>query len=82
MLEQKTISQIATMIEKDWKNIYFGAVPYLEAMHFLSSIDDNYICDSGSSVIAYFLSNATTWKGPIAREIKKELNKRLKTAKY
>ena len=81
MLEQKTISQIATLIEKDWKNIYFGAKPYLEAMRSLESINDNYILDSGSSIIAYFLSNAITWRGPVAREVKKELNNRLKTAR-
>ena len=58
--------------------VYFGAVPYLEAMLTLNSIIDPYYNDSGTSIVAYFLSNATTWKGQVAREVKVELNKRLK----
>jgi hypothetical protein len=49
-----------------------------EAMLSLNSIDDNYICDSGRSVVTYGLGNLTTWRGDKAREIKKELNGMLK----
>jgi hypothetical protein len=79
-----SISQIATIIRKDWKShakngkIYFGAVPYLDAMHTMDKITDNYGADSGKSIVLYFLSNATTWKGETARNIKKELQKRCK----
>ena len=72
-LYPRTISSIAREIEQDWKNVYFGAVPYLEAMHSLNSIDDNYYYDSGKSVVRYFLANAQSWRGEKAREIKKEL---------
>ena len=75
----RPIYEIAREIEKDWKNIYFGAKPYLQAMYSLDSIQDNYMLDSGFSVVAYFLANATTWRGPVARAIKKELNDMLKT---
>ena len=73
-----SLKQIAQEIYKDWKKVHFGAAPYLEAMATLESIKDNYYCDSGSSIVAYFLCNATTWKGEVARNVKKELNKRLK----
>ena len=76
----RSLSVIAQEIKKDWKatsknGIYFGAVPYLNAMAQLNSINDKYGCDDAYSVIAYFLANATTWKGETARTIKKELKK-------
>jgi hypothetical protein len=74
----RPISTIASEIRKDWKNVYFGAVPYLQAMHSLGSISDDYGCDNGKSVVAYFLANAATWRGPTAKAIKAELKKMLK----
>ena len=73
-----SIHQIAQVIRCDWKNVYFGAVPYIAAMRSMTTINDKYGEDSGKSIVAYFLSNATTWRGEVAREVKKELNKRLK----
>lgn len=69
----RTISQIASEIEADWKKPYFGAVPYLEAMFSLQSITDKYGYDDGKSIVLYFLSNAQTWRGEVAKRIKKEL---------
>jgi len=74
----RSLSEIAAEIRKDWKNINFGAVPYLDAMSTLNSVEDNYIMDSGRSIVAYFLSNASTWRGDKAREIKKELKAMIK----
>ncbi len=65
---------IASEIRKDWTKVYFGAVPYLDAMQSLNSINDNYYQDSAKSVVLYFLCNATSWRGEVARNIKKELN--------
>ena len=73
--EVRPLYEIANDIEKDWKNMYFGAVPYFQAMQTLNSIEDDYIHDSAKSIVLYFLSNAGTWKGEKAREIKKELKK-------
>jgi len=77
-----SISQLACCIGVDWRKakggIYFGAKPYLEAMATMDKITDNYGMDSGKSIVLYFLSNATTWKGETARNIKKELQKRCK----
>ena len=76
--ESRSISQIASEISRDWKNVNFAAKPYLSAMYSLDSINDKYGMDSGKSIVAYFLSNASTWKGEKAKEIKKELNAMLK----
>ena len=74
-----TIAELANVIRKDWNNkMNFGAVPYYEAMTCLQSVNDCYGADSGRSIVAYFLSNASTWKGETAKAIKKELNKRIK----
>ena len=70
----RTIREIAKEIRSDWKKVYFGAVPYLEAMETLDSMDDNYYFDSADSIVRYFLANAGTWRGETARRIKKELN--------
>lgn len=78
-LKSKSLSELAGMIRKDWAGkVYFGAKPYLSAMSTLNSIDDEYGMDSGKSIVAYFLANATTWRGQVARDVKKELNRRLK----
>lgn len=76
----RPLYQIASEIRKDWKatsknGIYFGAKPYLDAMECLNSINDNYGADSGKSIVLYFLSNASTWKGETAKRIKAELKK-------
>jgi len=76
--QRRSLSTIAIEIHRDWKKMYFGAVPYVDAMSTLDKITDNYIMDSGRSIVAYFLANATTWRGEKAREIKKELNDMLK----
>jgi len=74
----RPIYEIAREIAQDWKRVYFGAVPYLQAMRELTSISDMYGADDARSVVLYFLSNATTWRGDVARRIKKELNDMLK----
>jgi len=77
-----SIAQLAQVVTNDWKSqgkgINYGAKPYLEAMYSLMSVSDKYGEDSGRSIVAYFLSNASTWKGEVAKGVKKELNKRIK----
>jgi len=77
-MTRKNIREIALDISKDWTNISPTAKPYLDAMLQMDRMNDGYYLDSGRSIIAYFLSNATTWRGEKAREIKKELNKLIK----
>lgn len=64
---------IADEIKASWKKPYFGAVDYLNAMRYLNSVDDTYGADSAKSIVLYFLSNASTWRGEDARRIKREL---------
>jgi hypothetical protein len=76
----RTLDVIARDISRDWQKPYFGAVPYLDAMHSLQTIRDKYYFDTAESVVRYFLANATTWKGDTARAIKAELKTLLKGA--
>ena len=69
----RKIYEISYEIRKDWKKPYFGAVPYLEAMDSISSINENYYYDTAKDVVIYFLANATTWRGEVARRVKNEL---------
>jgi ferritin len=77
-LPRMTLSQIASLIYTDWKNVNYGAKPYLEAMSSLQNVSDMYGQDSGISVVAYFLSNAAAYKGETAKAIKKELQRRIR----
>lgn len=77
-LKPLTISQIAKLIIKDWPVVNYAAKPYLMAMNSLRTLDDKYGLDRGASVVRYFLSNASSYRGEMARAIKKELNLRLK----
>lgn len=73
------LSLIAAMIRKDWKKVYFGAEPYLNALESLNKITDNYFNDSGTDIVRYFLGNAQSWRGPIAKAVKAKLNALLKS---
>ena len=74
----RSISIIAREIKDDWKNVPACAMAYLGPMHHLNKIDGMYYADTASSVVAYFLSNASGWRGETARRVKKELNDMLK----
>jgi hypothetical protein len=75
---ERSLSTIAKEINSDWKNVYFGAKPYLLVMFTLDKITDFYYCDSGKSIVCYFLSNASSYRGETAKRIKKELNLMIK----
>jgi len=69
----RPIKVIAQDIRANWPKVHYTAKPYLDAMSSLNSIDENYMFDSGKSVVNYFLSNARTWRGEDAKRIKAEL---------
>ena len=79
-IETLPLYEIADIIAADWGKVWFGAVPYLDAMRSLESIHDDYGLDSGHSIVAYFISNAATWKGETARTVKAELRRRMANA--
>ena len=74
----RPLSVIAEEIGANWPKPNYAAAPYLEAMGSLNSINENYFCDSGKSIVLYFLSNASSWKGDVARRIKAELKAMVK----
>lgn len=69
----RPLSIIAAEIRRDWRNVNYAAKPYLEAMASLNDIRDNYYHDTAKSVVLYFLANAGSWRGDVARRIKAEL---------
>lgn len=73
MSEVRPLSVIAAEVRANWSKVYFGAVPYLDAMSELGSVNDAYGYDSGKSIVRYFLANASSWRGDVARRIKAEL---------
>lgn len=80
-LSSLPLSDIAHIIERDWKKtakdnkVSVYAKDYLHAMMCLNSIKQSYGADSGKEIVLRFLTNASTWTGPTAREVKAYLNK-------
>lgn len=69
---------IAYEILNDWKKPSYCALPYIQALTTLETIDDYYILESGRSIVARFLANAGTWRGETAKRIKAELKSMIK----
>ena len=76
----RSLSTIHREISNDWVKPFYGAVPYLDAMRHLDTMRDKYYYDDAQSVVVYFLANASTWRGEVARRIKAELKTMLKGA--
>lgn len=81
---KRTFRQIAKDIKSTWLNVYFGAVPYLEAMLELDTTDPNamYYYDRAEDIALYFLANASTFRGNDAKRLKEELKKLINYGKY
>ena len=77
-LENKPLSYVAEVIRANWVNPSPYAVPYINAMAQLRSINDSYYADSAAGVVMYFLANAQTWRGDTARVVKAHLKKAVK----
>lgn len=79
MDKKRTFQQIAKDIKSTWLNVYFGAVPYLEAMLTLDTSDPNamYFYDTAGDIVRYFLANAQTFRGADAKRLKAELKSML-----
>ncbi len=71
----RDLNTIAQDIAVNWglAKVHYAAVPYLQAMAQLGDINSTYGCDSAKSIVRYFLSNASSWRGDAARRIKAEL---------
>lgn len=79
MGNKRTFQQIARDIKSVWLNVYFGAVPYLEAMLTLDTSDPNdmYLYYTAGDIVRYFLANAQTFRGADANKLKAELKSML-----
>ena len=72
---KRTFQQIARDIKSDWLNVYFGAVPYLEALLTIDTTDPEatYLYETAGNIARYFLANARTYRGKVAKQLKEEL---------
>lgn len=74
LIMQRPIYEIAKEIKKEWgAKVYYGAAPYLDAMFYLAHPSDKYGFDTGSEILRYFLSNASTFRGENAKKLKAEI---------
>jgi hypothetical protein len=71
--DYRSLATIARDVRRDWSNVNFAAKPYLAAMGQLDLISDQFHYDSAESVVRYFLSNASSWRGETAKRVKAEL---------
>ena len=78
----RPLSDIARDIRQHWKKVSPHAEPYLSAMEELNSIRDMLYADTAKSVVLYFLSKATGWRGEHARATKAELKAIIKSTGY
>lgn len=69
----RPLYHIAAEIRKAWANPSPYALPYLDAMRDLRTMEDKFYYDDARSVVLYFLSNAGGWRGDDAKRIKAEL---------
>lgn len=77
-LEMRPIYEIAADIKKEWgSKVNFAAAPYLDAMMYISNSSDSFYADSGTTIVSYFLSNASTFRGDNASALKAELKRHL-----
>ena len=74
-MSSRNLNVIANEIRNDWKSVNYGAKPYLDAMACMERVTDNFGMDTGKSIVLYFLSNASTWRGETAKRVKAELKK-------
>lgn len=77
---KRTVSQIAAEIYIAWTSPNYGAVPYLEAMLSMNYVEvegRRYGVEPAESIIARFLSNASSFRGADARRLKAELRARV-----
>ena len=74
----RPIWKIAGDIQGEWIKVNPAAQPYLDAMFLLNDRTTKYGLEDGEMIVSYFLSNSSTFRGEIARLLKKELQLHLK----
>lgn len=76
--QKRPLHLIAAEIRTNWDTMSPHAKPYIDAMACLNLVTDNFGQDSAEGIVRYFLVNAQTWRGEVARRIKTELKAMLK----
>jgi len=56
--------------------MFYGAKPYANAMLEIEHVNDRFGNENAKDVVIYFLSNAGTWRGEVAKAVKAELKRR------
>lgn len=70
----RSVATIARAIRAEWgAKVNYAAKPYLDAMLSLDGPGDMYGADSAKSIVVYFLSNASSFRGEKAKALKAEL---------
>lgn len=84
-MTHRSLYTIGEEIIRDWQSQskkFPAAIPYVYAMRECNQITDMYGSDTALSVVLYFLSNASTWRGDTAKRIKAELKAIVKSTGY
>lgn len=71
--ELYTPAVVVGIIRADWRNPYFGAVPYLDALEGLTTWDSTVGFESAKDLVPYLLNNMRTYRGETARFLKEVL---------
>lgn len=74
-LKTASWSELGDLIAKHWSKPDVAAKPYIEALQGASP-DGMYGVERSRDHAAYFLSNASSWRGDEARQVKAELRRR------
>ena len=72
------ISELVAYAKAQNGKVNFAAKPYLAAMMGMGDINEQFGYDSGRSIVIYFLNNASSWRGDVAKRVKAELRAMLK----
>jgi hypothetical protein len=80
----RPINVIAKDIQAAWPNVNPCAEPYLQGMLSPRSVtlEDRYGYDDVKTLVLYFLSNASSFRGEQARKLKAELKQILADSGY
>lgn len=78
IVQQLNLDEIALLVSRAWPKMSPYAQPYVEAMYCIKTMNDMYGADDAHMIVSYFLCNAESFRGEVARLVKAELKKRCK----
>jgi hypothetical protein len=89
-IQNKTISEIAYFVSRDWSKrsplheVYLSALRGVHCVNIRDNQNNHYMygSDSAQSVVLYFLCNASAYRGDNAKMVKAELKRRLRESGY